>query len=336
MKRFLSLLLAALLTTALLTGCGEEEVSDPSELKFTTGGVTGTYYAFGGLLAGQAQKYDPDSKIVAIEGKGSEGNMMLLDMGGAQLGFVQSDVISYAYAGTNLFAETGKIDGISTVAALYTEQVHIITCDPDIRTVEDLRGKNVSVGTAGSGVYYNAVDVLGIYGMDVEKDIKAKHLGFSESTDALKDHKIDAAFVVAGMPTPAITELSATRETYLVGLDDAHADALIEKSPYYKKTVIPADMYKMDRDVTTVSVSAVVAARDDVPDEAIYNFLSAVFEHTDELAANHPKGKELDLDFAASITSVPYHPGAAAYFKEKGIDVPVKHAPPAAKETPAE
>lgn len=325
MKKVFSLMLTALMMTSVLAGCGGsgEGGAAGKELKFTTGSSSGTYYAFGTLLAGQVTK-NSESKVTAVEGKGSQGNIELMQIGGADLGFVQSDVMSYAYEGTNTFAEKGKVENFSTVAALYTEQVQIVTCDPTIKTVADLAGKNVSIGEAGSGVYFNAVDVLGAYDLDVKADINAKYLGFAESADALKDGKIDAAFLTSGIPTTAVTELAAAKDVYLVSLDDEHADALIEKSPYYVKTTIPADTYKMDADATTVSVGAVVVARDDVPEEDVYNFVSSVFAGKDELAANHPKGAELDMEYASSITSVPYHPGAAKYFAENEFTVPVK------------
>ena len=337
MKKFLSLMLASLMMVSVLAGCGGDSEAPAEnggdaapvsnevakELKFTTGSTTGTYYGFGTVLAGQISK-NTESKVTAVEGKGSKGNVVLMDMGDAQLGFVQSDVMSYAYNGTNLFADTGKIDNFSTLASLYMEQVQIVTCDPNIKSVEDLRGKNVSVGEGGSGVFFNAVDVLGAYGMDVEKDINAKYLGFSDSADALKDGKIDAAFLTAGAPTVAVTELAAGKETYLVSMDQEHIDALIETSPYYSAYTIPADVYSLDEDVHTVAVGAVIIARDDVSEADAYNVVSGIFENLDAVAGAHDKGKELSLEAAASVTSVPYHPGAAKYFTEKGLEVPVK------------
>ena len=109
-----------------------------------------------------------------------------------------------------------------------------------------------------------------------------------------------------------------------MSLDDEHIDALLAKSPYYSKYVISADTYGLDSDTTTVAVGAVVIARDDVSEDDVYNFVSGVFENIDAITAVHAKGAELDLDFAASVTSVPYHPGAAKYFAEKGYDVPTK------------
>lgn len=238
-----------------------------------------------------------------------------------QLGFVQSDVMSYAYEGTNLF-EGMPITGFSTVAALYMEQVQIVTCDPEIKTVADLKGKTVSIGAAGSGVFYNAVDILSAYDLNYETDIKAQYQDFGDSADALQDGKIDAAFVVAGAPTVAITTLATSKDTYLVSLDDEHIAKLQETSPYYSKYVIPADTYESVPEATTVAVSAVIIARDDVSDADVYNIVSTIFENQDSLA--HDKAKELDLEFAAGVTNVPYHPGAAQYFAEKGIEVPTK------------
>ena len=291
-------------------------------LTFTTGGEAGTYYAFGSVLA-QYVSNNSNLSVTAITGNGSKANIEDLDAGDVQLGFCQSDVMSYAYDGTNLFAEIGKVDSFSTVAALYMEQVQIVTCDPSIKTVADLKGKNVSIGDSGSGVWYNAIDVLGAYGL-TEADINPTYQGFSDSAESLKDGKIDAAFVVAGAPTTAITELASSKPTYLVSLDDEHIDALLAQSPYYSKYVIPADTYGLESDTTTVAVGAVVIARDDVSEDDVYNFCAGVFDNIDAISAVHAKGLELNLDFATSVTSVPYHAGAAKYFAEQGITVPTK------------
>jgi hypothetical protein len=346
MKKKLALALALVMVMGTaVTGCGSktdttqgssgtassvastEDGTGPkaggTSLIFTTGGDQGTYYGFGGVLAGKISETTSTS-VTAITSNGSQANIDALDMGDAQLGFVQTDVGAYAYEGSRLFADTGKVDNFSTVANLYMEQVQIVTLDPNIKSVADLAGKNVSVGAPASGVYYNAVDVLGAYGLDVEKDIKPTYQGFGDSTEALQDGKIDAAFVVAGAPTTAVTSLAATKSVYLVSLDDEHIDALIASSPYYSRNVIAADVYGTPEDVTTVAVGAVVVARDDVSDVDVYNFLYGVFENVDEIANAHAKGSELNLDFAASYGAVPYHPGAVAFFAERGITVDAK------------
>ena len=109
---------------------------------------------------------------------------------------------------------------------------------------------------------------------------------------------------------------------YVVELDDAHIEKLIAASPYYSKNVIPAAAYGLEHDATTVAVGAVIIANNDVKDDDIYNVVSGIFESIDTLA--HDKKNELSLEFASSVTAVPYHPGAAKYFSEKGITVPTK------------
>ena len=146
--------------------------------------------------------------------------------------YTSSDVLAYAYEGTNLFEEDGAYKDFSVVASLYQEQVQIVTCNPDIKSVADLKGKTVSVGAAGSGVYFNAIDVLAAYDMTLE-DITPVYQSFGDSADSLKDEKIDAAFIVAGAPTTAITDLSTTKTAYLVSIDQAHVDKLLKASPYY-------------------------------------------------------------------------------------------------------
>ena len=330
MKKILALTLALCMIFALCA-CGakpeapaapaaDAPVAAPagSSLNFTTGGDQGTYYAFGGVMAQKTGELT-DTKITAITSGGSQANIYALQDGDAQLGFVQSDVMAYAYNGSRLFEEDGAITDFSTVAALYMEQVQIVTLDPEIKSVADLAGKRVSIGAAGSGVYFNAIDVLGAYDL-TEDDITPTYQSFGDSTEALKDGQIDAAFVVAGAPTTAVTSLAADKDVYLVSLDDEHIEKLTAASPYYTRNVIPAAAYGTAEDVVTVAVGAVVIARDDVANIDIVNFLTSVFEN--ELA--HNKSKELDLDFATSVTDVPYHPGAAEYFATKGIEVPVK------------
>ena len=208
-------------------------------LRFVTGGESGTYYAFGSVIAQHASN-NAGVQVVGLVGNGSQANVQELVDGTADFAFCQSDVMAYAYNGTNLFTE--KVEGFSTVAALYMEQVQIITTNPAIKTVADLAGKSVSIGAPGSGVYFNAVDVLGAYGL-TEADIKPTYQSFGDSADALKNGQIDAAFIVAGAPTVAVTDLATTKDTYLVSLDDEHIAKLLETSDYYTKTVIAKDIY---------------------------------------------------------------------------------------------
>ena len=326
MKKILAVLLAIAMICALVVTAFADDAVAPkdggSKVTFTTGGEAGTYYGFGSVLAQKVSDVT-STNVTAITSGGSAANIDAIDIGDAQLGFSQSDVLAYAYAGERTFEEIGAIDSFSIVAPLYMEQVQIVTLNPDIKTVADLKGKAVSIGAAGSGVYFNAIDVLGAYGL-TEDDIKPTYQSFSDSAEALQDGQIDAAFVVAGAPTTAITSLAATKSVYLVSLDDEHIDALIEASPFYSKAVIPADTSGMPEDATTVAVSAVVIASNDVADVDVYNFLCGVYENLDDLAKVHDKANELSLEFASSFVGVPYHAGAVQYFADKGIEVPAE------------
>ena len=310
-KRFIAIALCAVMLLAL-AACG----SGGESLTFGTGGDSGTYYAYGGTLAGYVTEHT-DTSVTAVASNGSQTNIEDIASGAIQLGFVQSDVMSYAYQGTRLFEE--PVTSFSTVAALYMEQVQIVTLNPDIKTVADLAGKNVSIGAVGSGVYFNALDVLGAYDL-TEADITPQYQDFATSVDSLKDGKIDAAFIVAGAPTTAVVDLASGNDIYLVSLDQEHIDKLIESSPYYSAYTITADTYGTPEDCTTVAVGAVVIAGNDVSEDAVYDFVSTIFDNKGSLG--HAKEAELDLEFATSITNVPYHPGAAKYFQEQGVTVP--------------
>jgi hypothetical protein len=316
MKKF-----ALLSMTVMMMAVVPASIASASDLKFTTGGDQGTYYGFGSVLAGQVSGAT-DTTVTAITSGGSQANIEALEYGDAELAFVQSDVMAYAYEGTNIF-DGEAVTEFSTVADLYMEQVQIVTCNPDIKSVEDLKGKNVSIGAPGSGVYFNAMDILGVYGL-TEDDINPTYESFGDSADSLQDGKIDAAFITAGAPTTAVTSLGTSKAVYLVSLDEDHIEALLEECPYYSKNTISADTYDLEADVDTVAVGAVVVARDDVSEDDVYNFVSTIFENIDTITEAHAKGAELDLEFASSVTAVPYHPGAAKYFEEKGITVATK------------
>ena len=311
MKKIVALIVAML----LVFSC-----SALAELTFTTGGTSGTYYAYGNVLA-QYITNNSDVTVTAVAGNGSAANIDLLDIGDAQLGFVQNDVASYAYNGIRFEQYEGNpIESFTALCALYTETVQLVTCNPDIKSVEDLKGKNVSIGSQGSGVYFNAMDFFAAYDM-TEADINPQYLSFGDSAEALKDGKIDAAFVVAGAPTPAVTDLCTTKGAYLVSLDDEHVAKLQEISSAYAKSVIPAGTYDgIDEDCVTVGIKATIIANEDVTEDEAYAIVSTIFENKDAITEAHAKGAELDLEYA-STCGLPYHAGAAKYFAEKGITV---------------
>lgn len=314
MKKILALVLVLIMTATASAMA--------AELTFTTGGSAGTYYAFGSVLAQYVSDHS-DVAMTAVTGEGSAANIDMLDMEFAQLGFVQSDVAYYAFNGVKFEQYLdAPITSFTALASLYNETVQLVTCNPEIKSMEDLRGKSVSIGAAGSGVYFNAMDFLAAYDM-TEADIVPQYLSFGDSAEALKDGKIDAAFVVAGAPTTAVVELCTTKGAYLVGVDADHVTRLKEINLAYTECVIPAGTYEgIDEAITTVAVKAIIIANNQVTDEEAYQIVSTIFENSEDIAQLHAKGLELDLAYASEC-GLNYHPGAAKYFAEKGLMVQV-------------
>ena len=320
MKKIIALLLALVMAAALVA-CGDSgSAGGASKMTMGTGGPSGTYYSYGGVLG----KYMLDKTGIAVNAvstDGSKANIVGIDFGDYQLATVQSDVMAYAWQGSRSFEKEGKIQSFRVIAGLYAEAVQLVTMDPEIKSVADLKGKNVSIGAPGSGVYFNAVDVLTAAGL-TEQDINAQYQSFGDSADALKDGKIDAAFIVAGAPTPAITELCSTNDAYLVPIDGEVAQKLMNECRFYTVYEIPAGTYKgQDAAVKTVTVKATLIVSADATEDDVYKLTAAIFDNIEGITKEHAKGAELSLENATSGMTAPFHAGAAKYFKEKGIDV---------------
>ncbi len=317
MKKILSLVMVAALMIAL-AACG-----GASKMTMGTGGTSGTYYAFGGVLA-QYMKNHAKVDVTVVSTDGSKANIQSIDAGDYQLATVQSDVMAYAWAGSRSFETDGAVTSFRVVAGLYAEAVQLVTMDPSIKSVADLAGKNVSVGAPGSGVYFNAIDVLDAAGLTLD-DINPQYQSFADSADALKDGKIAAAFIVAGAPTAAITELCTTNSAYLVPIDGDIAATLMDSSPFYTVYTIPANTYPgQTEDVLTVTVKATLIVSADADEETVYNLTKAIFDNVDAIAVENGKGKELSIENATSGMAAPFHPGAAKYFAEQGVTVPTE------------
>ena len=316
-KKIIAVVALALVLVLGLASCGG------TKLTMGTGGTGGTYYAFGGVLA-QYMKNHANVDVTHVSSDGSKANIESIDVGDYQLGFVQSDVMAYAWTGARSFESSGPVTSFRVIAGLYAEAVQLITMDPSIKSVADLKGKNVSIGAPGSGVYFNAMDILAAAGLS-ESDINPQYLSFGDSTDGLKDGKIDAAFIVAGAPTAAITELCTTNDAYLVPIDGEIAEKVMEASPYYTTYEIPAGTYAgQDEAVVTITVKATMIVSADADEEAVYNLTKAIFDNAADITKEHGKGAELSVENATSGMTAPFHAGAAKYFAEKGVTVPTE------------
>ena len=182
------------------------------ELRFFrigTGGVSGTYYPIGGMIA-HAISNPPGSRpcsqggscgpsgLVAIaqSANGSVANVRGIQQGILESGFVQSDVAYWAYTGTGTFAGMDPVSELRTIASLYPESLHIVVRDDsNIRRIGDLRGKRVSLDEPGSGTLIDAELVLREYGISVD-DIDAEYTKQDLAIRRMRERKLDAFFIV--------------------------------------------------------------------------------------------------------------------------------------------
>ena len=315
-KRVKRLFCCSILIMSMLifTGCGGQR------MMMGTGGTSGTYYAFGGVLAQYMTDYT-DYRVTAVSTAASKANIQSIGDGDYQIGFTQSDVMNYAWDGSRSFETDGPCRDFRVLGALYAETVQLITMKEDIKSVSDLKGKSVSIGAPGSGVYFNAMDVLEGAGLTVD-DIKPQYQSFDDSKEALKDGQIDAAFIVAGAPTSAITELATTNGVFLIPIEGELRDNIMRSCPYYAPLEIPANTYpKQNAPIETITIKATLIVDADIDEDTVYALTAAIFDHVEEIAKENAKGEELSIENATSGITIPFHAGAARYYKEHGVTV---------------
>ena len=319
MKKLIVMLLALTMVFALCAPA--VSAAGPAKLNYATGGTSGTYYGFSGVIANVLNEKLADTLKLKVESTGaSKANIQMLASGDADIAIVQNDVMSYAYTGTDLFDGTAPITSFSAVCSCYPEYVQILA-KKDITSIEQLAGKKVSVGDAGSGTEFNARQILDAYNLSFD-DIKVSNQSFADSADSLKNGTIDAAFVVAGYPTTAVTELATNFDFNLLAIDDDHAAKLQNDYGFYYYGVIPGGTYSpVADDVPAVAVMATIVASNNVSSDVIYAFVKGLFDYKDDITAGHVKGNELDLNTAISGVSIPWHDGAAKYYTEMGLDI---------------
>ncbi|MCM3691124.1 TAXI family TRAP transporter solute-binding subunit [Neobacillus niacini] len=324
-KRFYLSMVFLLTLSMILAACGNKEEGGekpandaeekPQFISILTGGTGGTYYPLGGSFA-EIIKDETGIDTNAETSGASAENMTTLKNGDAEIAFSQTDIASYAVDGKLMF-ENNKVDNVKAIATLYPETIQIVTTkESGITSVEDLKGKKVSVGAPGSGTVANAEQILEVHGMTFA-DIEKQDLSFDESTQGIQDGTIDAAFVTAGTPTGAVESLGATEDVVIVPIEQDKIDSLIEKYPFYVKEEIPSGTYGLESAVTTVAVQAMLVASAELSENVVYEITKAIFENLDKVT--HAKGKLIKVENALNGVGIDVHPGAQKYFDEKGV-----------------
>ena len=316
MKKSTALSLIAAISLILVSGCSGNTTKN---YILATGGTSGTYYPFGGAIANVWNSKIENMNVTAQATGASAENLRLINKGEAEFAIVQNDVMDYAYNGTDLFAGE-KLSNIMTIGTMYPEVVQIaVSKASGITSVADFRGKRISVGAAGSGVEFNAKQIMEGYGLTFD-DIKKSNLSFKESADGIQNGTLDGCFITAGVPNAALQELAFTAGLILIPVDGQAADRICAKYGYYTKTVIPGGTYKgTDEDVGALAIMATLAVSSKLDENTVYEMTKTLFDNLTDLGNGHAKGKEVSAKTAVTGVSVPFHPGAIKYYKEIGL-----------------
>ena len=314
LKKITALVTAVLFLLTALTACGQKD-----KLRIGTAGEGGNYnslgHALSDTLGGEPYKISTEVKTTA----GSAANIRLLSKDYLELAFAQSDVIDEMYYGT---LEEAAMKGFSAVAALYPEPVQIVVkADSGITSVSDLAGKTVSVGEEDSGTQENAAQILQAYGL-ASNMLRVQNMTYAEAAKALSEGSIDAMFCTAGAPAQVITDLAGNTPVNLLSIEGQQSALLTGAYGFYTKIVIPAGTYNgQDSDVTTLAVQSVLLASDTVSEETVYTITGALFKEKEALNAAVPVEFDLQEQSAVESITIPFHAGAAKYYKECGITV---------------
>lgn len=346
MKKLLSVSLSLALTLALLASCGSKPAAPASSaapapsasasesapagekgmpltsniknMSIGGAGTSGTFYimaaGYGDLITDQL-----GINTVAEVTAGSVENVKLLADKSIEMGVVQLDVTMDALAGT------GKFDApvpLKVLAPMYPNVVQIVTlADSEIKTVQDLKGKRVSVGSPGSGILATNEIILSTLGLSMD-DIDPQYLSFAETTEAFRNGSVDAVIVNTAAPSGFLVDLETTHPIKFVPLTDAEIKLFTDGFPFYAEAVIPGKTYStIAEDYKTFAVWIVLATTDDLPDDVAYNVTKVLMENNEALKAVHAVGAYTVPENAAAIKGVDYHPGSAQYFADMGVAI---------------
>jgi hypothetical protein len=288
-----------------------------------SGWVVGVYYPLAGAMSRIAYNAKDLNIRATVESSGaSVANAQLIGTGDADFALLQNDIAFYAQSGTTLAAFQGKpVKNMGGIFTIYPELVHVVATQASgVRSVPDLKGKRVVLGPQGSGTEQNALQVLEAHGLK-EGDLgKAERIDAAAAADQLKDGRIDAAFFTTGLGSAVIVDTFISGKAVMVPVAAAEGEALRKRYPFYTLEKIPANTYKgQEADVATPAVMAMMVARADLPEDLVYRFTKAIFDDLKQFHAAHAAAKHLTLQTALAGMPIPLHPGAARFYKEKGV-----------------
>jgi hypothetical protein len=313
---------AAVAVLGVALAAGGAVAASKLRLSIATGGTGGVYYPYGGGLARVLTQKVAGFQVTAEVTGGSVDNIKLVGAGDADIGLSTIDSAVDGVKGIGAYADTGP-QKIATVAVLYDSFVHIVArADAKIAKVSDMKGKRVSVGSAGSSTEAIADRLLEAGGLKPMKDVVRENLSVAESVGALKDGKIQAMFWIGGLPTSAITDLVTTGNVKIVFVPaaDVLAKLNVKYPGLYRSFTLPKSVYAgVPKDVPGVGVANIMFVGAEMKGETVEKILKGVFDNLAEVQKIHPEAKALTLAGAAAKTAVPFHPAAAKFYKARGV-----------------
>lgn len=296
-----------------------------------TGGVTGIYYPTGVAISRMVNRKSNEFNIKAtIEStSGSVFNVNAVLNGDLVFGIVQSDRQYQAYNGLAEWAPRGRQSDLRSVFAIHPESITLVASEESaIRRIADLKGKRVNLGNRGSGQLQNSRDVLAAAGLN-ESDISAEYVKAVEAPGLLQDGRIDAFFYTVGHPNSNIKEAASGRiKVRIVPIQGPGVDAMLEKYPYYAKSLIPHSFYQYatnESDVPTVGVKATFVTSAAVDDAIVYIVAAEVFRNFEAFKKLHPAYRVLTRQDMFKGLSAPIHEGALRFYSQAGL---AEHIPP--------
>ncbi|THF47367.1 TAXI family TRAP transporter solute-binding subunit [Allorhizobium terrae] len=283
-----------------------------------TGGTSGVYYPLGVALAKIYGDGISGARTQVQATKASVENLNLLQQGKGEIGFALGDSVKMAAEGNAEAGFKAPLNKLRGIAAIYPNYIQIVASkDSGIKTLADFKGKSISVGAAKSGTELNARAILAADGMSYKDLAKTEYLPFAESVELIKNRQLDATLQSAGLGVASLKDLATSVAINVVSVPKDVADKL---GPPYLATVIPANTYeRQTEDVPTVAVVNFLVTREGVSDETAYQMTKLLFEHLDTMKAAHNAASAITLENAIKGMPIPLHPGAARYYKEKGL-----------------
>lgn len=287
-------------------------------INILTGGTGGVYYPLGVALSKIYADKIPKSRPSVQATQASVQNLQLLQQGKGEIAFALGDSVKFAWEGDKEAGFKQPLKRLRAVAAIYPNYIQLVaTRESGVKTLTDLKGHSLSVGAARSGTELNTRAILHAAGLKYEDLGKVEYLPFAESVELMKNRQLDATLQSAGLGVASIRDLAANNEINVVAVPAA----LVEKigAPYIPVT-IPANTYRgQTSDVPTAAVGNFLVTHEKVPEELVYQMTKAMFENLGTLVAAHSAARGIKLEDALKGMAIPLHPGAARYYKEKGL-----------------